>query len=72
MAAGLVTNSQQVLTSLKDFWVCCVACLFLFQKYNRACAGLRHAIIITTKPRFVVKRACNTEVRLGGENNGDT
>ena len=35
---------------------------------NRAYAGLRHAIVITTKSRFV-KRTHNTEVRLGGDNN---
>ena len=39
---------------------------------NSAYAGLRHAIVITTKPRFVVKRTCNTEVRLGGDNNSVT
>ena len=39
---------------------------------NRAYAGLRHAIVITTKPRFVVKRTCNTEVRFGGDNNSVT
>ena len=32
---------------------------------NKTYAGLRHAIVITTKPRFVVKRTCNTEVRQG-------
>ena len=35
-------------------------------------ACLRHAIVITTKPHFVVKRTCNTKVRLGGDNNGVT
>ena len=39
---------------------------------NRAYAGLRHAIVITTKPRFVVKGTCNMEVRLGGNNNSVT
>ena len=39
---------------------------------NRAYVGLRHAIVITTKLRIVVKRTCNTEVRLGGDNNSVT
>ena len=34
-----------------------------------AYADLDHAIVITTKPRFVVKRTCNTEARLGGDKN---
>ena len=42
------------------------------QGLNRAYAGLRHAIVITTKPRFVLKRTCNTEVRHGGDNNSLT
>ena len=38
-----------------------------FSLNNRAYAGLCHATVITTKPCFVVKRTCNTEVRLGGD-----
>ena len=34
--------------------------------------GFTHTIVITTKSRFVVQRICNTEVRLGGDNNGVT
>ena len=37
-----------------------------------AYAGLRHSFLFTTKPRFRVKRTCNTKARLGGENKGVT
>ena len=46
--------------------------IFLWLNHNRAYVGLCHAIVITTKPCFVVRRTCNTEVRLGGDNNSVT
>ena len=41
-------------------------------KYNRAYAGLRHVIVIVTKPHFRVTISLNNKARLGGDNNSVT
>ena len=40
--------------------------------YNRACAGLRHAIVIASKPHFRVTSSLNNKARFGGDNNSVT
>ena len=46
------------------FVTSCAGCVEILLLFNRAYAGLCHAIVIATKPHFRV-----TEVSLGGDNN---
>ena len=39
---------------------------------NRVYAGLRHAIVIATKPHLRVTSSLNNKAKLGGDNNSVT
>ena len=46
--------------------------IYLAKCINRAYAGLRHAIVIATKPHFRVTSSLSNKARLGGDNNSVT
>ena len=57
------------LVSVENLHTCKIS--LSFTHINRACAGLRHAIVIATKPHFRVASSLNNKARLGtGDNNG--
>ena len=41
---------------------------YLYRTLNRAYAGLRHAFVLSTKPRFGATCSLKAKLRLGGEN----